>query len=141
VTEVSIHVDAPPERVWHTLVAVEQWPELTPSVTSVESLDGTGLEPGRRFRVTQPRLGTAVWRVTEVVPPRAFTWSTSRAGVTTTGIHQVLARPAGGSDVTLTIEHRGALAPLVRLLYGRLTRRYMELEAVGLKRRSESSAS
>jgi hypothetical protein len=34
----------------------------------------------------------------------------------------------------------GWLAPLIRLLYGGLSRRYLETEAQGLKRRREATA-
>jgi hypothetical protein len=61
--------------------------------------------------------------------------------VTTTGGHAIVPNSAGGVDVTLTIGWHGALAPLVRLLYGRRTRRYIEQEAHGLKLRSESERS
>jgi hypothetical protein len=45
-----------------------------------------------------------------------------------------------GRQIRLTVDQRGVLAPLVHLLTGRRTRRYMEQEAEGLKRRSEAGA-
>ena len=47
-----------------------------------------------------------------------------------------------GSDrarVTLSFGWSGSLAPLIRLLYGKLSRRYVEAEALGLKQRCEGS--
>jgi hypothetical protein len=42
--------------------------------------------------------------------------------------------------VTLTLEQRGLFAPLLRLLTAKMTRRYMDLERLGLKQRSERGA-
>jgi hypothetical protein len=42
---------------------------------------------------------------------------------------------AGGTRVTLSIEYTGLLGPLIAWL----NRRYLALEAAGLKRRSEAS--
>jgi hypothetical protein len=41
--------------------------------------------------------------------------------------------------VELTINQTGALSPLTTALVGRLTRRYVEMEAQGLKRWCEAS--
>jgi hypothetical protein len=43
--------------------------------------------------------------------------------------------------VTLGVDFRGPLAWLVSRLYGKLTQRYIEMEAEGLKRRCETPAS
>jgi hypothetical protein len=54
------------------------------------------------------------------------------------GRHHV--RPSrGGAHVTLSLEWSGWLAPLIRLLYGGLSRRYVDAEAEGLKRRCEAA--
>ena len=57
--------------------------------------------------------------------------------MTTSASHTVEPRPDGGSEVTATLEWRGVLAPVVRLLYGRLSRRYVEAELAGLVARAE----
>jgi uncharacterized protein YndB with AHSA1/START domain len=136
--QIRTHIDAPPESVWRELVDVERWAEWTPSMTRLEKLDPGDLRVGQRVRVKQPRLPTAVWRVTELEPNRSFSWSATSVGVTTTAGHDIVANRCGGSDVTHTVDQHGALAPVVRLLFGRLIRRYVEQEARGLKRRSES---
>src|ERR1035438_9411020 len=45
--------------------------------------------------VTQPRLGTGRWTVTECTPLRSFAWVVSRPGITTTGIHLLEPTPDG----------------------------------------------
>jgi hypothetical protein len=51
----------------------------------------------------------------------------------------VTATAEGRSTLALGVLHHGPLAPLVRLLTGRLTRRYVELEAAGHKAAAESA--
>ena len=47
---------------------------------------------------------------------------------------------ADGSRAILSIDQAGVLGRLVGRLYGGLMRRYVEMEAAGLKQRSEESA-
>ena len=136
--ERTIDIAAPPERVWTIMRDVERWPEWTASVTRVQLLDGAPLAPGSRARVRQPRLPTAVWTVTQVEPDRGFTWRSITPGLTSIGVHTIEPVHPDSSRATLAIDWRGPLAPLIRLLYGKLSRRYVELEAAGLKRRAES---
>src|SRR5690606_6035999 len=74
--EVTIEIDAPPERVWAVMSDVERWHEWTASITSVELIDAEALAPGVRARVKQPRLPRAVWKVTSLDPGHSFEWET-----------------------------------------------------------------
>lgn len=134
--ETSVDIDAPPETVWKLLKDVERWPDMTASMDRVELLD----EPftlGSRARVHQPKLPAAVWTVTAFDDTRTFTWESRSTGVTTTGAHEIVATPDGGSTVRLTLDQKGPLAPVFALLAGRLTRRYVTMEAQGLKAKAE----
>jgi uncharacterized membrane protein len=134
----SITVDAPAERVWAVMSDVERWPEWTASITSVQRLEAGPLRIGARARIVQPKLRPMVWTVTALVPNHSFTWVMSAAGTTGTADHRI--EPAqGGVSVTLSIRNTGLLAPLVNLLYGGLTRRYLDMECRGLKRRCETA--
>ena len=95
-----------------------------------------GIAVGSTAVVTQPRLGTGRWTVTECTPLRSFTWVASRPGITTSGIH-LIEPTASGVKVTLSIEHCGPLAAVVAMLTSSTTRRYIHMEAVGLKGQSE----
>ncbi|HEX7745925.1 MAG TPA: SRPBCC family protein [Micromonosporaceae bacterium] len=130
-------IAAPVAAVWKVLLDVERWPDWTPTVTSARWLDPGGMRPGARVRLTQPKLGTAVWTVTDVQPGRSFVWIRRSPGVATLGDH-VLTDGPGGTSVTLGIEHSGPLAGLARLLTDRLTRRYVETEAHSLKAHCEA---
>lgn len=128
---------ASPTRVWQVWSDVTSWPTWTTSVSSIEPLeDALPLRVGSRFRVRQPRLAPATWTVTELDEGRSFTWTSSAAGVSSVGTHVV--EPDGsGARFTSGIEQHGPLAGVVKLLLGGLVRRYLGLEADGLRHRAE----
>ena len=131
-----VEVEAPAERVWSVMSDVERWHEWTASITSVD-LHGQPMGPGASATVRQPKLPTVDWTVTSYRPLEEFTWTSGGRGIRTVGRH--LMRTQGTSvHVELAIEQRGPLAWLANLLLARLTRRYLRLEAAGLKQRSES---
>jgi len=132
-----IEIDAPPATVWPLIAGVERWREWTASITSIEPLDPGGLVVGARFRVIQPKLPPVVWRVSALEPGRSFTWVARSPGMVSTGHHVVDARP-GGSVATLSVTQEGLLAGVIGKLLESLSRSYVEMEAQGLKRRSEA---
>jgi uncharacterized membrane protein len=146
--ETSIEIAASPDAVWSTLSDVERWPEWTRSVTEVERLDAGDFGAGSRARVKQPGMPRLVWEVTEYVPGEVFSWASRAPGVTTTGGHRLEAgrsvpgsregAPGGPVTVRLTLDQEGPLAPIVWRLTGSRSRRYVQMEADGLKRRCES---
>lgn len=132
----TIDIEAVPDRVWTVVCDVERWPEWTPSVTHIERLDAGPLAVGSRARVRQPRLAPAVWEVTALDEGRSFTWVTRAPGVLVSAYHGVAPR-ADGARATLTLEMSGPFGSLLAWLLRGLNRRYLGLEAQGLKRRSE----
>ncbi|QFG25635.1 SRPBCC family protein [Actinomadura sp. WMMB 499] len=135
--EITVDVAAPPERVWDVMTDVERLPDLTPSMESVELLDGP-LRLAGRARVRQPRLATAVWTVTEFTDGESFTWESRGPGVTTTAGHLVLPAP-DGATLRLTLVQQGPLAPAIGLLFGRRARAYVTMEANAVRRAAESA--
>ena len=132
----SIDIQAPPEVVWTVWSDVERWPEWTASVSRIERLDPGPLAVGLRVRIHQPKFPPAVWRVTAVEEGRGFTWVSTSPGARVTGSHRIEPH-ALGSRATLSIAFAGPIARLVGWLSRSLTRRYLQLEAAGLKARSE----
>ena len=132
---ISIDIAAPPERVFSVMTDTDRWHEWTPSVTSIKRRDQGPLRPGSQAWVRQPRFPPAFWTVTDV-GEHSFTWVSRAPGMVVTARHFVT--PIGDrSRATLSLTFAGLLGPF----FGRLTRninnRYLAMEAVGLKRRSE----
>jgi len=141
ITESSIEIEASPEVVWRVFADVERWPSWTASVRQVTPLDGPDLAVERRFEILQPRFPRLVWTVTELDAGRGWTWRQRSPGATTLAVHEVV--PLDGGRRTLVrqrIDQRGPGGVVVGFLSRRLTRRYLAMEAEGLKRASEAQA-
>lgn len=137
VYEETVEIDADPQRVWDVLVDVESWPEWTPSMTTVRMATPGPLGRGSRVAIKQPRLSPAEMTVDRYVEGRSFAWSSTMAGLSTIADH-VVEPTSTGSRVTLVLTQSGPLAGFVGVAYGRMIRRYVHLEATGLKKRVES---
>jgi uncharacterized membrane protein len=138
VIERSIDIAAAPQSVWEIIRDVERWAEWTASISSIERLESGPFGVGSRARVRQPRLPAAVWTVSALEEGRFFDWRSDTPLLTSVGRHRVEPTADGKSRATLSIEWSGPLAPVIRLFYGTLSERYVEMEAQGLKRRSEA---
>jgi uncharacterized protein YndB with AHSA1/START domain len=137
ITESSVEIDAPASLVWDVFTDVERWPEWTASVTRLVALDGPGLAVGKRFEIRQPKLPTLVWEVTDLTPGVSWTWAQRSAGGSTLG-HHTLTPIAGGRTLAhQVLDQQGMAGAIVGRLMRRTTRRYLEMEAQGLKGRSE----
>ena len=134
--EETVDIDAPPERVWAVMSDVERWPRWTASVTAVQRLEGGPLDVGARARITQPKLAPAVWLVTVLDPGRSFAWVAGIPGLRTTGTHW-LALSGAGTRATLELRTTGVFAWLFGGWLEPLSRRYVAMEAAGLKRECE----
>ena len=135
--EDSVEIAAPPQLVWDVFTDVEHWPDWTSSVTSLVGLDAPALAVGRRFAIKQPGMSKLVWTVTEIEPGSSWTWVQRSPGVLVSARHDVIAQPGGRTLVRQQLDQRGVLGALVGRLMVKKTKRFLELEAQGLKARSE----
>lgn len=133
----TIEIDAPASVVWDVFSDVERWAEWTASIERIVALDGPGIEVGKRFEIKQPRLPNLVWEVTAVDPGSSWTWRQGSPGGTTLAVHEIVAQTPDRTLVRQQIDQRGPVGTLVAVLMRRLTKRYLELEARGLKARCE----
>jgi uncharacterized membrane protein len=137
ITEDSVEIDAPAELVWQVFSDVQRWPEWTASVMSLVGKDGANLAVGKRFSIKQPGMSKLVWEVTEIDHGSYWTWVQRSPGVRVSARHWVIPQPSGGTLVRQQLEQRGMLGALVGRMMVKKTKRFLELEAQGLKARSE----
>lgn len=137
--EKSIEIAASPQRVWDVLSDLEGWPQRIETVDSVELLTPAPMTVGSRVRLKQPKLPEGTWDITGWDPPSYFEWTQKTGGAATVAGHRVEALGGNRTRLTLTIDMRGFLVPLVALFYTKLTNRYTDLEAEGMKRAAESA--
>jgi uncharacterized protein YndB with AHSA1/START domain len=137
ITEDSVEIAAPVELVWEVFSDVEHWPEWTASVTSLVGRDGSNIAVGKRFSIKQPGMPNLVWTVTELDPGRSWTWVQRSPAVAVTAGHQVIGQPGGRTLVCQRLEQRGLIGALVGRVMLAKTKRYLALEAEGLKARAE----
>jgi uncharacterized protein YndB with AHSA1/START domain len=138
--ERTVNISALPKRVWAVMTDVERWPEWTESMKSIERLDSEDLAVGSKAKLKIRRSPNAnVWTVTELTPNRSFSWETNSGGVKGVATH-VIEPDGGGSKVTLSVDLSGPVATLFGWFIGGPTRENVEMEAEGLKRRSEEQA-
>ncbi|MDX1885115.1 SRPBCC family protein [Mycolicibacterium sp. 120270] len=136
ITDCAIDIDAPAKLVWDVFSDVERWPEWTASVTSLRALDGPGLAVGKRFEIKQPRLPKLVWEVTALDEGRSWTWEQRAPGGRTIAAHEVHA-DGDRTRVKQRLDQQGPVGSLVGRMMRGTTKRYLDLEAEGLKARSE----
>ena len=136
-TEVTIDINAPPERVWDVMTDVERWPEWTASIKQVNKLTDGPLAVGSKARIAQPKVPPVVWTVTSIEPGRFFEWENSSPAMKSVAEH--LVEPAGeGTRVTLSIEQSGPSTAVLGWWLRRINKKYLEMERQGLKARLEA---
>ena len=137
--EKSVEIDASQQRVWDVLSDLEAWPQRIETVEVVEVLTPPPISQGSRVRLKQPKLPEGIWDVTSWDPPSYFEWTQKTGGTTSVAGHRVEALGEGRARLTLTLDMRGFLIPIIALFYKGLTNRYMDLEGEGMKRAAEAA--
>lgn len=127
--EQSIDIDARQQRVWEVLSDLEEWPQRIETVDVVELLTPAPVGEGSCVRLKQPKLPEGTWEVTVWDAPFYFEFRQKSGGVTNVAGHRVEALEEGRSRLTLTLDMRGLLVPVVAVFYKGLTNRYMTVEA------------
>ena len=128
-----VNIEARPDEVVKVLFDVERWPEWTSTMTSVRRLEKGPLAVGSKARVRQPNLLPAVWRVTELDSASGFRWVNQSIGLRLEAEHWVAGTDTG-SKATLSFRFSGLLGPLAARFYGDQSKRYIDVEAEGLRK-------
>jgi uncharacterized protein YndB with AHSA1/START domain len=94
--EVTTHIDAPADDVWHIIIDTEQWSQWGPTVSAVD-YDGRYLKRGATGRI---QTALRIWLPFQVDRwEEPYTWGWKVGGVPAT-IHRVT--PIREDDCTLT---------------------------------------
>jgi uncharacterized protein YndB with AHSA1/START domain len=121
---VTVHIAAPPERVWELVSDVTRIGEFSPETFEAEWLDGTtGPRPGARFRghVKRNGKGPVYWTTSTVVacePGREFAFGVGAPGKALNTWRYALTAAGDGTDVTESFELTPT--PLLRLYWALL---------------------
>jgi hypothetical protein len=106
-------------------------------VERVTRIDDGEFKVGSKARIKQPRLLPVTWIVTELTPVSSFTWEARSPGLVPRAGHELRPLDDVETEVRLTIEQAGVAAWLARSFTSTLARRYVQMEAQGLKTRVE----
>ena len=119
---------------------VERWHEWTPSISRITRTQAGPLVVGETATVRQPKLPPAMWTVNEIQPGRNFSWVNRAPGLRVTGFHGAEPTSTGSSRATLSLTYEGLFGGLLARLTEGITKKYIEMEASGLKARAEDPA-
>ena len=134
-------IDASPERVWAAMVDVEHWADWSETVQSIKrESDGPFRLGSAAFADIKGGGPPSTWTVTQFDDRRSFTWESATRGVKSIAYHAVEADGAG-TRATLAIRTHGFMGLLFYPMIAALYRRNVSIEAKGLKRYCEQSAS
>ena len=136
---IQVEIAATPARVWEVMSDGERWAEWTPSVTSVQIFDKP-LRVGSRAMIRQPKVPPGMFRITALEPGKSFTWATGIPGILYAHARHVVEPTPGGAKVTLALRFDGLFGGVMGNRMAELNRRYLAMEAAGLKRFSEEGA-
>jgi len=132
-TSNTLHIDAPPAKIWQAFIDVERWPEFAPQFQSIVRNDEGPFALGKSARVTPKGFFSSVWTVTEFTDGRSFTWETNQMpGLHLAGGHEI-EPDASGANVTLWLHSSGPLAGVMSPILGRISRRNTRQYCEGLK--------
>jgi hypothetical protein len=134
----TIDIDAAPARVWTVMADVSRWPEWTESILSVDEVSDS-FGPDGTAMVHPRGQARSKYTVTRWEPGHGFDWETKSRGAVAVGGHWIEPNGEGRSRVTLSVEVRSPVATLLRPLLSRGVNGNLDLEAAGLKRRSEEA--
>lgn len=106
---------------------------------SVTPLDAATLKVGHRFRIKQPGLPPTTWQVSEVREGESFTWEATAPGLRSVAYHRLSRNADGSTRIVIGVVQTGVLSALMGLLGATKTRRFLAMEAAGLKAAAEAA--
>ena len=112
---------------------------MVPEGGELDALDSRELKLGSRFCISQPKLQTIVWSVTELTPPHSFSWESRNLGISVTGRHTIDEISSVETRASGQIILSGPLSRFTAIAVGRRTQDYLTREAAALKQTVENA--
>ena len=136
----TVHIDAPHERVWRTMIDAEHWRSSrrssSASLAASRDLSPWAAAPSSRRRASSARSGPSL-----NTEGRSFSWNANMLpGVHLSGGHVVEADDSG-TRVTLSLQASGPMWLLIAPALARIFRRNVRLEGEGMKAYLEAKPS
>lgn len=133
---ITRRTELPPEPLWEVMADLRSWPEWLDTMNELVPLDPERPEEvGAAYRVDQALLPAARWTITEWRPGRGFTWETTAFGVLSQVVREL--EPVDrGTLVHIDLRWTGQLAGAAQWALGKITREYLEHEALKLESRA-----
>lgn len=135
---ITVDIAAPPERVWQVMTDIDHWHEWTDSVSSIKRLNNGPFAVGTLLLMKQPKFPPALWRITEIVAGKSFSWTSTAPGMKVLASHRIEPTIIG-SRASLTLDYDGIIGGVFARMTSGITERYIAIEAAGLKKRSEGA--
>ncbi len=136
----TLDIDAPIDTVWALTIDIESWPDMSPTMTSIERLDDGPLQVGSRALVKQPAQRPTTWTVTRLEEPTLFEWEATVWGVRMAASHRLEAIDTSCRN-TLSVAMSGRGARLLTMLAGRQIRRAIGQENEGFGKAATAAKS
>lgn len=128
--EHSLEIPAPVDRVWELTVDIAGWPDINPTVQSLELVSEPPLAVGSQARIKQRGQPERTWTVTRLDAPHHFEWETKVGPMRMAGIHH-LVDTEGGCVNQLVVELSGPGSGLLGRLLRSQIRKAITLENEG----------
>lgn len=128
----TIEIQSDPASVWSAVTDVENWPQWTPTVTSVERIDSGPFGLESVTRVKQPGQRAKLWRVIRFDEGHQFAWQSGGSGLQMEAAH-IVRKSARGAESLISLRLNGRLAPFLAPLLYLPIRLALKQENAGLK--------
>ena len=93
---------------------------------------------GSRVRLKQPKLPEGTWDITVWDAPTYFEFRQKSRGITSVAGHRVEALEEERSRLTLSLDVRGFLTPIIALFSKGMINRYLASEAQGMRQAAQA---
>ncbi len=138
--ENTIEIKASMAHIWAVTYDIENWPQWTPTISSVKKCDREQTAVGSKAWVKQPAMKKTEWTITALNEPECFVWTARIFGMPSVATHTIFEKE-GKTYNRLGFEMTGQLARLLGPILRPQLQKALIIENKGLKAFCEASYS